>query len=142
MVTADLYIIRCMSDSHDNNEELQSLLNLEAQLHPEEDEEAYARRRFRENLGFAVNSVCQIATTSTNERLRLDAAKYVIERNIGKIDVLGDIGRDDDPLKKFMSSIVSEYSSSIPIEPSHSDRSSNSPIAPVEGNASDAATDS
>jgi len=47
--------------------------------------EEQGERIFKEHLPNAAVAICHIATHSENERLRLDAAKYVVERNLGKI---------------------------------------------------------
>lgn len=50
-----------------------------------ETEAQMAGRMFRQNLVPAVRSLTQIALHSNSEKLRVDASKYIIERNLGRI---------------------------------------------------------
>jgi hypothetical protein len=50
-----------------------------------ETESQMAGRMFRQNLVPAVRSLTQIALHSSNEKLRADASKYIIERNLGRV---------------------------------------------------------
>jgi hypothetical protein len=79
---------------------------LESQLHPDEDEETTARRLLRENVPTAVTALTHLMTHSQNERVRMDASKYVIDRVLGKI---GDdaFGGDESPIVKFLSDVTS-----------------------------------
>jgi len=57
---------------------------------PSSSEAETARRMFAEGLVPAVESIVHLAAFSKNDRIRLDAAKYVTERNLGKVaDKLG-----------------------------------------------------
>jgi hypothetical protein len=40
---------------------------------------------FRQNAVEAAKAICKLATHSTNDRIRLDAAKYVSDRVLGRI---------------------------------------------------------
>ncbi|SRR6266481_8303926 len=60
-----------------------SSLELEGDLYPNEDPEARARRIFREALPAAAQRVTSLIS-SPNDKISLDAAKYVVERNLGK----------------------------------------------------------
>ena len=53
-----------------------------------------SRRIFRENAPNAAASIVHIALYGSNERLRLDAAKYITDRVLGRVG--DDVGRDDD----------------------------------------------
>jgi hypothetical protein len=44
-----------------------------------------AREMFREALIPAVKSIVDLATFDSNSKLRFEAAKYVVERNLGKV---------------------------------------------------------
>lgn len=72
-------------------------LNMEQGM-SEETPEELARRLLREGLPLAVSSLVHLSAHSTNERTRLDAAKSVIERNLGKP---GDQAPGKDPLEKM-----------------------------------------
>jgi len=53
-----------------------------------------ARTIFREGLVPATQSIVHMAAFASNDRIRLDAAKYVVERNLGKVAeklALGDV---------------------------------------------------
>jgi hypothetical protein len=58
---------------------------MEQQVHPDESSEAMTRRLFRENSAAATASIVHIALHGSNERLRLDASKYVVERVLGRV---------------------------------------------------------
>jgi hypothetical protein len=60
-------------------------MRLEGELHPTETEEVTARRLFREALPVATLGILSLARNSTNDRVRFDACKYVVERNLGKV---------------------------------------------------------
>jgi predicted hydrolase (HD superfamily) len=76
----------------------------ERTIHPEEDNEATARRLLRENVAASVLGIVHTAIHGTNERTRLDAQKYVVER------VLGRVGDDaygaTSPVADFISDIT------------------------------------
>lgn len=67
-------------------------LATERQLHEDETEEGTARRLMRENVGVATLSIIHLATHGSNDRLRLDASKYIVERVLGRVgdDAFGD----------------------------------------------------
>lgn len=68
-------------------EEALQNLTLERQFRPSETPEEMAERILKENLPIAAQSVVQLAVHSKSERIRLDAARYVIERNLGRVEV-------------------------------------------------------
>jgi len=59
-----------------------------------DDEETQAIRILKENLPTVVHAVVKLARTAQSETVRLNAAKYVIDRNLGKITE-PDFGEDD-----------------------------------------------
>lgn len=66
----------------------------EAVFGPSASEVAAARNIFREGLVPAAESIAHLAAFSKNDRIRLDASKYVVERNLGKMSeklALGDV---------------------------------------------------
>lgn len=64
-----------------------------------------AKRIFEENAIMAAHSICHIALYDENSKLRLDASKYVIERNLGKIgDPLA--GDGEDAFDAFLKDVV------------------------------------
>lgn len=61
---------------------------------PSSTEVEAARSLFREGLVPATQAIIHLAAYSNNDRTRLDAAKYVVERNLGKVTeklALGDV---------------------------------------------------
>ena len=50
-----------------------------------DDFEQQALRILKENLPVVVNSIVKLSRTASSETVRLNAAKYVIDRNLGKI---------------------------------------------------------
>jgi hypothetical protein len=79
-------------------------LNMERQLNPSETEEQLARRLLREALPRSAASIIHMATHSYNERVRLDASKYVVERTMGRI---GDNFEGDvNPWEKLFNDIM------------------------------------
>ena len=61
---------------------------------PSPSEIAAARRLLREALVPAVQSIIDLAAYGKAERIRLDAAKYITERNLGKVADKLSIGSD------------------------------------------------
>lgn len=50
-----------------------------------DDYEQQSLRILKENLPVVVNSIVKLARTASSETVRLNAAKYVVDRNLGKI---------------------------------------------------------
>ena len=68
--------------------ELDDMLKVSGKLTPvitAETEEQAARRIFRMALPSAARTVVDIAENSLNDRTRLQAAQYIIERNLGRV---------------------------------------------------------
>ncbi len=95
-------------DSHESpwvTEEDVKALELERDILGD-DEEQQALRILKENLPVVVNSIVKLSRTATSETVRLNAAKYVIDRNLGKItepDVAG-----DDELMKLLEDVTTQ----------------------------------
>lgn len=68
-----------------------------------ETEESIAKRLFRENLIQATQAICHLAVYGLNEKLRFDAAKYVVERNLGPAGYDGGVR---DPIEDLIAEIV------------------------------------
>ena len=77
----------------------------ERSMNPDESNEAYARRILNEHVGFAVLGLVRTAVHGTNERIRTDAQKYIVERVLGKV---GDDAFVEDPFSKLIKE-VTEY---------------------------------
>src|SRR5215831_9957685 len=69
-----------------------------------------ARRVFRENAGVAAAAIVHIAKYSVSDRTRLEAARYVVERNLGRV---GEDETIDDPLEKLLGTVVKEEEDNI-----------------------------
>jgi len=70
---------------------------------------AATERIFKENAIVAAKSIVHLAVACTNERLRLDAAKYVVDRNLGRIGDTDPLQKqENDPFAKFLASAVRE----------------------------------
>lgn len=81
-----------------------SALATEREIHPDESHEDLARRLLKENVGPATLSIIHISSHGGNERLRLDASKYIVDRVLGKIG--DEIKKDgEDPLQQFLSGV-------------------------------------
>lgn len=91
-------------DSWIADEALASLVT-EREVHPDETEEQMTRRLFRENAANAALAIIHTAVHGTNERTRLDASKYVVERVLGKV---GDDAYDAEksPLEALMEGVL------------------------------------
>ena len=80
-------------------------LNIERSVRPDETHEQLSRRLLKENVPMATMSVINLALHGTNERLRLDAAKYVMDRVLGKPgeDVFD---KDRSPLEELIDEVT------------------------------------
>jgi len=68
-----------------NADDALDFLVMERAVNPSESVEEMSRRLFHENLPTAVASIVHVAIHSPNEKTRLEASKYVVERVLGKI---------------------------------------------------------
>ncbi len=82
-------------------------LSMERSLNPSETEEELTRRLFRESAPQAAMSIIFLAIHGTNERVRLDADKYVVERVLGKV---GDDAYQGDksPLESLLNDVIAQ----------------------------------
>lgn len=76
---------------------------LERNLRTETDEEL-SRRLLRESSPRAALSLIYLMDKSMNEKIRMDAAKYILDRSLGRIGE--DIVQEDDPIMGILKSIV------------------------------------
>ena len=67
-----------------------------------------AEKMLRENLPVCVDSVVWLSRNSRNEKLRFDAARYVIERVLGKVNDQG-LTKKGDIYDDFLEDVVTEY---------------------------------
>lgn len=89
---------------------LRSLVT-ETQVMDGESPEQTMMRLFKENGPIAALSICQISQHSPNERLRLDASKYVMDRVLGRIGD-ADTTIESDPLEDLLSKILATSAAS------------------------------
>jgi hypothetical protein len=82
-------------DSNETNGSEPTNAELEAQLDPSATEEDLALRILREGLVPAAQSIVHLAAYSASESVKLSAAKYVIDRNLGPIAKAGNNGDED-----------------------------------------------
>jgi hypothetical protein len=88
-------------------EEAIEALNMEKQYRPAETNEEMAERIFEENLPVAAQAVCHLALNAGNSQVRFAAARYVIERKLGKVVDPSQIRKDGtDPLLAFMGDVT------------------------------------
>lgn len=59
-------------------------LSMERTVNPHESPEELATRLFRENVANATTQIINLAINATNERTRLTASIYVVERVLGR----------------------------------------------------------
>jgi hypothetical protein len=64
-----------------------------------------AETLLEENLPQAVLAIVHMSQHSPNERIRLNAAQYIVDRNLGKITDQGMVG-DSDPLERLLGACV------------------------------------
>ena len=81
-------------------------MEIEKQIHRDQSSGDIAARIFDENTVPAALALVHLAQHSPNEKIRMDAAKYVLERVMGR---LGDEAKSgaDNPLEKLLADIVS-----------------------------------
>lgn len=59
----------------------------------EESPEDYGKRLLQENVGDAVLSLTKLAIHGSNETVRMNASKYIVERVLGKIQEFPDVDK-------------------------------------------------
>jgi hypothetical protein len=71
------------------------------------DEATQARRLLRQALPVAVSGLVQLALYGETEKMRFDAQKYIIDRNLGGVTREGDIaGSTQDPIEALQAKCV------------------------------------
>lgn len=86
----------------DANDALDSFVT-ERTLNQDETIREYSRRVIRENMPLVTKSMVHLALHSKSERTRLDAGKYLMDRDLGKV---GDNPGDINPLENFLAEIT------------------------------------
>lgn len=72
--------------------------------------EQRAQYVFQLNAELAATSIANLAVNATNERTRLDAAKYVVERVLGRVPDTKNMSAEGDPWDGIYSAVVKEPS--------------------------------
>lgn len=76
--------------------------------------EEHGRKTFKEHLVPAALSICHLASHSDNEKVRLDAAKYVVERTLGRVPTATELhefkngaksGKQADTFEEFLNGL-------------------------------------
>lgn len=83
--------------------DIEGILITERTINPQESNEEMARRLINEGVTTAVLGVLHIARHSQNERVRLDAQKYIVERALGRV---GDDAFVENPMNKFIKDVT------------------------------------
>jgi hypothetical protein len=96
----------------DPDQALESLVE-EAPLYGETPE-MQAKRIFKENLPLAAQSIAHTAAYSPNESVRLKAATYIVERNLGRL-VDANALSTDDPFELLLADCVAELQPDGPL---------------------------
>lgn len=71
------------------------------------DEVTQAERLFKENLPGSVLQLVKLATHAQSERVRLDASKYIVERNLGRLQDINPSAAKQ-PLEAFFDRLEDE----------------------------------
>lgn len=81
-------------------------LRMERTVNPTETNEQLTQRIFKENLPTAAASIVHLAVHSSNEKIRLSAAQYVVERNLGKPDTASQLRASADAEAAMWESMI------------------------------------
>jgi len=71
-----------------------------------------AEQIFRQNASLAAEQIVALSLGGANERVRLDASKYIIERVLGRVGDMKPLGDDDAPWAGVYGAIIREPSAS------------------------------
>lgn len=74
---------------------------------------ALAKKMFEENLPIAVMSICNLAVNSENDGVRLNAAKYVVDRTLGETSKLPDTPEGKSPWEQIYEHVLMEADSIV-----------------------------
>jgi hypothetical protein len=79
---------------------------MERRMNASESNEELAERIFDEHLPVAAQAICWLARHAGNAQVRMGAAKYVVERKMGKVTDPNSIRKPGkDPLLDFVKSV-------------------------------------
>lgn len=80
-------------------------IEMDRTIHADETNIDAAKRILDESLPGAVASVTHLALNSQNEKIRLDASKYIIERNMGTLNNPVSTGKGD-PWTELLNNVL------------------------------------
>ena len=84
-------------------------LTMEKEMRPSETDEELAERIFQENLPVAAQAICHLAVNAGNAQVRFAAARYVVERRMGKLTDPANLNKGaQDIFKAFMGDVTVE----------------------------------
>ena len=95
----------------------EALRSLTTEKMMDEEPEDTARRLFKENLPLAATSIVHLAVHCGNEKTRLTAAQYIIDRGFGRPTNTGDSAAATDIYRDFLADCVRESEQSDPVPP-------------------------
>lgn len=81
-------------------------LKMERSLNPGETDIELTRKLFRESAPAAATAIVHVALYGQNEKIRVDAAKYVVERVLGRPGEENANGRS--PLEELMEGVIKQ----------------------------------
>lgn len=85
---------------------LESMI-MERSVHTKEDNKALSRRLIDENSPVVAHSMIWLAVHSPSERVRLDAGRYLLDRNLGRVgEEQGD--QKDSPITELLESVLAD----------------------------------
>ena len=97
------------TDDHDNrfrwvpDKVLQSIID-ERMMDPTLDVEAQTKQALKDSAVIAAKSIGYLSVHSANERIRLEASKYIVEQVIGKPGMKNDA--EDDIISSFIKDVT------------------------------------
>lgn len=89
-------------------EEDLALLNTESETLDGDDIIITSERILRQSLGGAILAISKLARASKNDKIKLDAAKYIIDRNLGPLAQVNPVGGKKNPLEELLGDVVSD----------------------------------
>lgn len=80
---------------------------MEREYHPGETAPKTSKRLMEENAPVVAQSMIHLALHSQNERTRLDAGKYILDRVMGRVgeEILP---KEDSPIEQFISEVAND----------------------------------
>ena len=86
------------------DEALEAMI-MERTFHPDEGNKKTSRRLIEENGPIVTQAMIYLAIHSQSERIRLDAGKYLIDRDLGRVSE-ETMAEEDSPVTDLISSVL------------------------------------